>query len=158
MAQLIQRILGMDKSKHIPQLDGIRAIAVLMVFVYHAWGMSGSSKFIYAGHDVTFLISWGHAGVDLFYVLSGFLLFLPFVRSHDESKSMPNIKNYIIRRSLRIIPIYYVYIILTILLTSQISLLSSQGVKTLLINFLFLQGFFPEYMINGVTWTLANEI
>ncbi len=49
----------MDRYVHIPELDGIRAIAVLMVFIYHAWGNSGIPKLNIFGWDITFLLSWG---------------------------------------------------------------------------------------------------
>ena len=154
----LKKLLGIDKYVHIPELDGVRAIAVLMVFIYHAWGMSGGPILNLFGNDLSFLLSWGHPGVNLFYVLSGFLLFNPYAVNYYNADSPPNVKKYFIRRALRILPVYYVFLILNVLLTPNIALLSIDGLKKLLINFLFLQGLFPDQMINDVTWTLSNEV
>ncbi|MFE4572727.1 acyltransferase family protein [Paenibacillus chitinolyticus] len=161
LGKKISGILGMDRYVHIPELDGIRAIAVLMVFIYHAWGNSGIPKLNIFGWDITFLLSWGHPGVNLFYVLSGFLLFIPFANYYYNANKcviQPSLKKYFIRRALRILPVYYVFLVLNILLTNNVTILSTEGVKKLFINIFFLQGFFPEHMINGVTWTLSNEV
>lgn len=157
MKQIIGKVFGMDKDTHIPELDGIRAIAVLMVFLYHSWGVIGTPKLLFMGTDLSFLITWGHAGVNLFYILSGFLLFMPFAKRHYEEKEPPKLWSYFFKRALRILPLYYSYLIITILLT-RTDLISTAGLKTVVINFLFLQNFFRDHMINGVTWTLAIEV
>jgi len=78
MKSSLSRILGLDKKSRLGELDGIRALAVMMVFFYHVWGASGDPALIVSGQQFTFLLATGHLGVDLFYLLSGFWLFLPF--------------------------------------------------------------------------------
>lgn len=70
-----------------PALDGMRAIAFLMVFFTHYCAMP-----------------WGWAGVDLFFVLSGFLITGILFDSRDDSH---RVRNFYVRRTLRIFPLYY---------------------------------------------------
>jgi peptidoglycan/LPS O-acetylase OafA/YrhL len=70
-----------------PALDGMRAIAFLMVFFAHYCGMP-----------------WGWAGVDLFFVLSGFLITGILFDSRDDPH---RVRNFYVRRTLRIFPLYY---------------------------------------------------
>ncbi len=72
----------------IPALDGLRALAALSVLVYHAMATAGA-KTIIGGHDLTWLYFYSESGVDLFFTLSGFLLFLPYARAILDGKSWP---------------------------------------------------------------------
>jgi peptidoglycan/LPS O-acetylase OafA/YrhL len=90
---------------YMPQLDGIRAIAVLMVFVSH-W-VPWTSQ---AG------LPWGNVGVDLFFVLSGFLItdILLQGRRYVEEGSQGlflTLRQFYIRRILRIFPLYYAFLL-----------------------------------------------
>jgi peptidoglycan/LPS O-acetylase OafA/YrhL len=87
----------MDSThKYIPHLDGLRGIAVLAVIVSHFF------KFIYI-----FNIGW--VGVDLFFVLSGFLITTNLYASKTENHYF---YNFYIKRFLRIFPVYYLILIL----------------------------------------------
>lgn len=85
--------------KYIPGLNGIRAIAVLFVIISHRFPID---HFIHA-------FPLGNYGVDIFFVLSGFLISRSlFYRIVIESASNGKIiKSFFIRRCLRIFPIYY---------------------------------------------------
>src|ERR1700728_3407250 len=70
-----------------PALDGMRAIAFLVVFGHHY-----------------LQLPWGWAGVDLFFVLSGFLITgILFDTRNDPNR----VRNFYLRRTLRIFPLYY---------------------------------------------------
>jgi len=92
--------------KYIKGLDSIRTFAVIFVILAH-WGPAGFNnptiKFIW-----TLLIPSGKFGVDVFFVLSGYLItnILLTARAESDNKNII-IKNFIIRRALRIFPIYY---------------------------------------------------
>jgi peptidoglycan/LPS O-acetylase OafA/YrhL len=75
------------EHRHIPALDGIRGMAVLLVILFH---------FFNAG--------FGWIGVDLFFVLSGFLITGILIDSRDDRNYF---RNFYIRRTLRIFPLYY---------------------------------------------------
>lgn len=77
-------------GSHIPALDGLRGMAILLVLLYHCF---------------PFLITKpGWMGVDLFFVLSGFLITGILIDTRNEKGYY---KNFIIRRILRIFPLYY---------------------------------------------------
>lgn len=95
------------KNNYIKQLDGLRAIAVILVIIHH-WFPSNNPAHIY-----TSLFN----GVDIFFVLSGFLITRILINNKIEAEDRITtkynlIKNFFIRRSLRIFPIYYLTITL----------------------------------------------
>ena len=81
----------------LPGLDGIRAIAALMVVVNH--------------HDFT--VVSGALGVTMFFVLSGFLITWLLLAEHDDTGTV-SLRHFYIRRSLRIFPAFYAYAALVI--------------------------------------------
>ncbi|HRH33937.1 MAG TPA: acyltransferase [Catalimonadaceae bacterium] len=93
-----------EKQAYFPHLDGIRTIAVLMVVVHH-W-LEGDSILHYGGS----------MGVGLFFVLSGFLITTILLRQQLDFQNGSGIvkwnilKTFYIRRTLRIFPIYYLYV------------------------------------------------
>jgi peptidoglycan/LPS O-acetylase OafA/YrhL len=91
---------------YIPELDGIRAIAVLMVLMMHVFTLDGQSSAALrnvAPRAITLLIGHGWLGVDLFFVLSGFLITGILL---DTRKSPHYFRNFYGRRALRILPLY----------------------------------------------------
>lgn len=87
---------SIQTAKHIPQLDGLRGIAILMVMCYHFF-------------PDNIICNFGWTGVDLFFVLSGFLIssrLLPFL--DDKNILLKFYRN----RFLRIVPLYFGFLIL----------------------------------------------
>jgi peptidoglycan/LPS O-acetylase OafA/YrhL len=94
-----------ENRTHVPELDGVRGLAILAVMVYHFGQCYPSSP-----HNLlATAISLGWSGVDLFFVLSGFLITTILI----GTKSDPHFfRSFYIRRGLRILPLYYAYIFL----------------------------------------------
>jgi peptidoglycan/LPS O-acetylase OafA/YrhL len=87
---------GMQIPKYIPQFDGLRGIAILAVLLAH---LSRIESLGFAHY-----FQYGRTGVDLFFVLSGFLITGILL----DSKELPGyFKNFYARRALRIWPLYY---------------------------------------------------
>jgi peptidoglycan/LPS O-acetylase OafA/YrhL len=87
-------------AKHLPELDGLRGIAILSVVVHHQL--------------TPFPLSGGFLGVDLFFVLSGFLITSLLLREFEKSSSI-SLKNFYMRRLLRLGPALALYLSATIL-------------------------------------------
>jgi len=91
---------------HILALDGLRGIAVLFVFVFHSLG-----PLITPNGPIAYM---GWLGVDLFFVLSGFLITSILLRARDADNYY---KVFYARRALRILPLYYLALTLSLLTT-----------------------------------------
>jgi peptidoglycan/LPS O-acetylase OafA/YrhL len=92
------------RQPRFPLLDSVRAIAALSVLVFHA---SFWSNITLTGSWVAPFLSRLDVGVAIFFVLSGFLLYRPFVRSHLNGTPAPRAVAYGWRRALRILPAYW---------------------------------------------------
>ncbi len=89
----------------IPELDGLRGVAISMVVIYHAFLFHLSPRPGSFLMYVLFPLRIGWSGVDLFFVLSGFLIGGILL----EAKNSPNyFDTFYIRRFFRIVPVYYV--------------------------------------------------
>lgn len=92
----------LKSDKHLPALDGIRGLAVLAVVLFHTGGGSQSTNPLVRA--VGNLVQAGWSGVTLFFVLSGFLITgILWDSQHSEHW----LRNFYIRRVLRIFPLYY---------------------------------------------------
>lgn len=79
--------------KYVKSLDGIRAVAIILVMLFHFY----------------FLLEVGWIGVQLFFVLSGYLITSILLESKDSSLPL-YLKRFYWRRSLRIFPLYFLYL------------------------------------------------
>src|SRR5215212_7307756 len=102
---------GTRHSERIPELDGIRAVAIWGVFLAHALFRFDSAEGAFAGipSPVLQLVAHGWLGVDLFFLLSGFLITGILIDSKDRPRYF---RNFYIRRVLRIMPLYFAVILL----------------------------------------------
>src|SRR5580765_6036342 len=99
--------MNRHRPAHVDALDGLRGIAILLVMVFHfSFNGHGMSESTAAIDRVYYGISGaGWIGVDLFFVLSGFLI----TGMLCDTKGAPHFfRNFYIRRALRIFPLYYV--------------------------------------------------
>lgn len=145
----------------IAALDGVRACAALIVVAYHVdlitrdshlWEMSSANQLLSA------VVLSGFSGVTLFFVLSGFLLFMPYARSLLVDRPWPETRTFYLRRALRIMPGYY-FSLFVFIMFWQPAYLEPRHWKDLLLFVLFLmdstQSTFRQ--LNGPYWTLAIE-
>jgi peptidoglycan/LPS O-acetylase OafA/YrhL len=140
---------------HIPALDGLRGIAVSLVVLYHCYpklGHGGLARFA----------EFGWAGVNLFFVLSGFLITGIILDGRDDPRFF---RNFYARRSLRIWPVYVLLLALTYLAIPLLLDLSPRRawylVKTAPWPYylFFVQNLFHISMPGAIapTWSLAIE-
>ena len=97
-------------GNHFDVLDGMRGIAILMVVFFHTLFTNPDAG--RASRAVGYLISTGWMGVPLFFVLSGFLISFPFFRQREKGSQSWYVKGYFRRRVAKIIPPYYLSIVI----------------------------------------------
>ncbi len=138
------------KLRHIPELDGLRGIAALAVFFHHlAFTSVGPSSWpatIVSLHKIS---RFGLYGVDLFFVLSGYLI-TSLLLQDRESEEYWN--NFYWKRALRILPVYFLS-----LLGVWIWIPGTTG--GVILSIFFLANFTNVFHVNigGPYWTLAIE-
>jgi peptidoglycan/LPS O-acetylase OafA/YrhL len=110
--------MTLDFHKRIPALDGLRGIAILAVFFRHYAGGLEKTATTPALHVLGMLFNFGWTGVDLFFVLSGFLITGIL---YDTEKKPGYYKNFYARRVLRIFPPYYLLAIIYLCFTPLLS-------------------------------------
>ncbi len=100
-----------DFKDRFPALDGIRALAITLVFCQHFGGGSHGGPFLRAANQLR-LRGW--TGVTMFFVLSGFLITGILYDTRHDSQFF---KRFFMRRAVRIFPIFYLVVLLLLILT-----------------------------------------
>ncbi len=155
-------------AKHVGVLDGVRALCVFFVAWFHVWQQSWLSPgFKWFGQTVSldFVVRSGYIFVDGLILLSGFLLFLPYARHKAEGEKLPAIRDFYVKRVMRIVPSYYfcVFLMLFAVAIPQ-GRYASLGalLKDVLMHLTFTHTLSPEtYLqtpLNGALWTLGVEM
>jgi peptidoglycan/LPS O-acetylase OafA/YrhL len=163
-----------SSAHHLDALTGVRAFAALWVFVFHSWLNGGSPTIrlpvLTQSIDLTPLAAFGWLGLDVFFVLSGFLLTRQaclkaersvvtttstrFVAAFGEKYS-----SYLRRRILRVYPAYYACLTALLILAATGVYLRLPGKLELLLHLGMVHNFIERYIatMNGVFWTLPFE-
>lgn len=143
-----------DIKLQLNSLDGLRGSAILLVLLSHT-SNAGINLFPFINFSGV-----GKSGVFLFFVLSAFLLTLPFVKKGAEAVNKYFLMNYLIRRIFRIYPLYIFYLLLA-LLTSLVLWKIFNLDRPLGIPFyLSPNDFFGQLFLmqsRGVTWSILVE-
>jgi peptidoglycan/LPS O-acetylase OafA/YrhL len=159
---------------YIAPIEGLRGVAVLLVIFFHYVVLRGAfhdDRWIAAISQVEAInriVHHGYLGVDLFFVISGFLLALPWFVHAREGRAPPSMAGFYRRRFWRIAPAYYVqiaalFVIVLPLLHGWTYWRSDLYVYALnaLAHGIFLQNLTPltsaSMGVNGALWTLAVE-
>jgi len=158
-----------NTSWRIPEIDGLRALAMLMVYAFHTGQTSSPAVIFGKPWDLFAAVSQFATGVQLFMVLSGFCLFWPLCKSADALAHW-DWKEYGWRRLRRIVPPYYAAIIYAAVLPMVLVLIfrmlgmraNWQPMPTawqLIAHLLFIHTLFPGTWagITGAFWSLGLE-
>jgi peptidoglycan/LPS O-acetylase OafA/YrhL len=141
-----QALQKVSSFRYYPQLDGLRAIAILCVLIEHeltrALRIPGWGNF-------------GSLGVMLFFVLSGFLITGLLCKEEINTKSI-DLKAFYVRRALRIFPAFFVLIAVVSILFS-LGLVTDTSWLTILICCLYLRNIWGDGGTLGHTWSLSLE-
>jgi peptidoglycan/LPS O-acetylase OafA/YrhL len=133
---------------HIPSLDGLRAVSILIVFAGHA----GAKDIIPGG-----------LGVTVFFVVSGFLITTLLRRELDQNATI-SIKDFYLRRAFRILPLFYFVLMTAAIATLLLGLGRGVGFWPTLAQFFHISNYWsitqldrPVMQGTGVYWSLAVE-
>lgn len=145
-------------AKFIPQIDGLRFVAISLVFLLHVEGISRNT-FGSASH----WFQLGDRGVHLFFVISGFILALPFARHYLTAEPAVNLKKYFWRRLTRLEPPYILNILFFFVLFHLINLHHNHpdaGPAHLFASLTYTHDliFGGTSTLNGVAWSLEVEV
>ena len=127
--------------RRFPALDGLRAIAAVLVVFFH-----------YGGPD--WLQGW--AGVQMFFVLSGFLITTLMLREEHRTGEI-SLSEFYLRRAFRILPVYFVILLVTVVASALYGTFVSNGIGPSLKYFLTFTNEFAGASPYGQSWSLGIE-
>ena len=152
---------------YFPQIDGLRFLAFFLVLVHHFNDISTYAPDAPVTPFISTVHNFGWVGVDLFLVISSFLIFSLLFAERDKNGSI-SIKNFYVRRALRIWPLYFAFVILVLLFArslmpapapyyENIQLHQALPYLTFLGNFSY--AYFPGSVSNVMShlWTVSLE-
>jgi peptidoglycan/LPS O-acetylase OafA/YrhL len=153
---------SVSKAERVASLTGIRAVAALLVMLTHAAYTTGKYNHGYVG----LMYSRMEIGVPIFFVLSGFLLFGPWVRAVASDGSPPSVRRYAWHRVRRIMPAYVVAVLAAYLLYHWRTAGPNPGhsliglLRNLTLTQIYTDNYLYSYLHQGLTqmWSLAVEV
>jgi peptidoglycan/LPS O-acetylase OafA/YrhL len=149
------------EGQHAPELDGVRGLAILGVLLAHGADFLGVVPHTLGGNVLATFFVPGWGGVDLFFTLSGFLITGILMRGRNRPRYF---RSFYMRRVLRIFPIYYLFLVVTVLLAHFSPAIIPAGFTRRLSYFVYLQNW-PVFWSSwaglttlwGAYWSLAVE-
>jgi peptidoglycan/LPS O-acetylase OafA/YrhL len=139
------------QQNYIPSLDGLRALSIIIVLFSHLRLTAGSPSIIKFLGEKVFLGDWG---VQIFFVISGFLI-TGLLLKEKTTYGTISLKNFYIKRTLRIFPVFYLYLGVIFVLNKAINLNVSDN---MFFNAAFyIMNFNDLYWFVGHSWSLSVE-
>ena len=141
----------MGNKSRLLELDSLRGISALMVMISHyTWAYDFHFGLL---GDHFFSFETGGAGVHLFFMISGFVIFM----SLDKTE---HIRTFIINRIIRLYPTYWVcmFITLFVITAFPVPTLGNFTSFEVLVNLTMVQGYLKVRSIDEVYWSLAIEL
>ena len=141
---------GKDGSSRLVEVDALRGLAALAVVLFHY--TTRFTQLFEANSLPTFSFPDGHYGVNLFFIISGFVILMTL-----EKTSRP--MDFVVSRFSRLFPAYWVAILLTFTLTHLLGLPGKLvDTATAFGNLIMIHGLFGIPHVDGVYWTLEVEL
>jgi peptidoglycan/LPS O-acetylase OafA/YrhL len=153
---------SVSKAERVASLTGIRAVAALCVMATHAAYTTGNYTHGYVGVVYSRL----EIGVPIFFVLSGFLLFGPWVRAAAQDRPPPSVARYGWHRVRRIVPAYAVTVVVAYIVYHYRTAGPNPGhswsglLRNLTLTQAYTDNYLYSYLHQGLTqmWSLAVEV
>lgn len=147
-------------SRRFDELEAYRGFAAIGILTFHAYQYSGQALNAYTAAPDASLFQRLFSGLHLsgvFFVLSAFLLFLPFARAALNQDGAPSARSFLIKRLIRLLPLYY-FVLLVVWAWRFVG--QPEQITDLLLHLTFTQTFHPTYIFwtIGPAWSLAVEM
>ncbi|GAC1310660.1 MAG: acyltransferase [Vulcanimicrobiaceae bacterium] len=144
-------------------LDGLRGVAIALVLWFHVWQITWLRADVHGlGRTFNFnaIPEAGFVGVDLFFFISGFCLFVPYARARFDGRPRPALATFVARRARKILPSYYVSLALVVALGAAHFGSARDALVQIVAHATFVHVFDDATYggINGVLWSLAIEV
>ena len=138
------------RALNFPLMDSMRGIAVIAVVLTHVSFFTALK-----GEDTT-QVRFGFISVTIFFMLSAFLLYGPWVAARFDERDAIRVRAFAWRRVLRVVPAYYVALTVIALALGLSYVFTADGIPTL---YGFAQAYRPDWVIRGLpqAWTLGVE-
>ena len=143
--------------------DGLRGIAIVMVVLFHTWLFSWYTPQLSVwglALPAALPLRTGYLGVELFFMISGFVLFLPYAERALGAGKKLTIAEFARRRFRKIVPSYALALAATALVSIPLVYSNTLFFASLANHVLFFQNFFDDRLgaANSVFWSLAIEV
>lgn len=142
-----------SQSNDILPLTGVRFLAVIMIFLFHY-----AYKLTFTGALVTGILNQLFLGVQVFFVLSGFVICYKYFENTEFKDDF--FFTYYLRRFARIYPSFFLLTTFTFIVWYFKTEIDSSFWKLYLLNITFMKGLSVEYYLSGIgpTWSLTVEV
>ena len=141
----------MSEKKRFTEIDALRGIAAIIVVLYH-YIILYDEKFGHIKENYIEIFSFGHYGVQLFFIISGFVIYMSVLKVRSTS-------DFLTKRAIRLYPTYIFAIIVTFAVVGISSLGTLKtGAADMLVNLTMFQDFFGFKNVDGVYWSLRVEL
>ncbi len=147
-----------DARLSYPLIDVLRGFAAVSVVVYHVIEHFHWTDFPATGPLIWFRVGW--MGVDLFFVISGFVIALSAFGLIDRLGPCRFHRSFVTRRLRRIVPLHYLTCLVFLVMVTPALLVSWNIGKNVIAHMLFLHNLNPDWAgaINGPNWSVAVEM
>jgi peptidoglycan/LPS O-acetylase OafA/YrhL len=146
----------------VPEIDGLRGVAIIAVVLHHLFSQPLTALHLRPlGIPLNPLFGNGWLGVNLFFILSGFVLYLPYAAGQRAIASQRDWTSFYKHRALRLLPAYYLATIAMMGLSGRAPFgdwaAGLQTIGLLTFTFPFIPSVFPP-SVNWALWSIGTEV
>lgn len=151
-----------NAADKLPAINGLRGVAILAVIYHHFFIPAGwlDATFGDKTHPGYALFLNGFTGVNLFFLLSGFVLYLPYAEGRRTLNGWGDARGFYIRRLARLMPLYYLAAVVLIIIAAidpRSALLATDAFQLLSFSYMF-QRYSISPALNGPLWSFGVEV